>query len=243
MNDLEPRLTEDGSYTLHSARFDECYHSVHGARSESEFIFIQAGLDYWAGQCLYETNAFVCAADEKVCPAACDVLEIGFGTGLNARLCADWAERTGCKVYYETLELYPVPPALMAACSADALLGAMHAAAWNRPAQITPCFTLHKRQVDAVTAVFTRPFDVVFFDAFSPAVQPAMWTPEMLDKVFQAMRDGGVLTTYCAKGEVRRTLQRIGFSVERLPGPAGKREILRAVRPVQDAAVNPVRTA
>ena len=243
MNHLEPRLTEDGSYTLHSARFGECYHSVHGARSESDFIFIRAGLEYWAGMYLYGTNAFVCAADEKVCPASCDVLEIGFGTGLNARLCAAWAERTHCRVYYETLERYPVPPDLMAACGADELLGAMHAAAWDCPVQLTPYFTLHKRQVDAMTVGFIRPFDVVFFDAFSPAVQPGMWTPDMLGKVYRAMRDGGVLTTYCAKGEVRRTLQRTGFAVERLPGPAGKREILRAVRPVPDVPVNPVRTA
>lgn len=219
MIQIEP--TADGSYTLYVPEMDEHYHSVKGALTESEHIFIRMGLNH--------------------SPAASPrVLEIGFGTGLNAFLTLMEAERTGRKVHYTTIERYPVGmETLRQLCYPETICPeretdfyALHSAPWNTDSRQTDCFTLHKVEAD-----FTRltwddgSFDVVYFDAFAPEKQPEMWSQQLFDNLFHSLSTGGILVTYCAKGVVRRMLQAAGFMVERLPGPpGGKREILRATK-------------
>ena len=210
--------TADGSFTLFVPEMNEHYHSVKGALTESLHIFIREGLQ----------------ASRAEAPA---VLEFGFGTGLNAYLTLLEAERTGRKVFYTTLECFPLEEKLIqqlhytdAASSREAdLFRELHRAAWNTPVDITPHFTLLKVETDATQYAFSDDYDVVYFDAFAPDKQPEMWSEELFSRIHAHLRPQGILTTYCAKGSVRRMLLAAGFEVERLAGPpGGKREILRA---------------
>ncbi|MDR0815447.1 MAG: tRNA (5-methylaminomethyl-2-thiouridine)(34)-methyltransferase MnmD [Bacteroidales bacterium] len=204
-------ITADGSKTLYSEQFGEHYHSVFGAVNESQHIFIRAGL--------------LAAAEQST--TMLNVLEIGFGAGWNAFLTLQQAPLLQRPVFYETLELFPVDfPTAQTICDNPFFLQ-LHTAEWNREVSISPDFILHKRQVDLLDARFSRLFDVIYFDAFSPEIQPEMWAFDIFSKLFAATRHNGVLTTYCAKGAVRRTMQAAGFKIERLPGPKGKREMLR----------------
>lgn len=209
--------TADGSYTLFVPEMDEHYHSVKGALTESEHIFINMGLKHTT---IAEPH----------------ILEIGFGTGLNAFLTLLEAERNQRKIHYTTLEKYPLNaevlqqlnyPEIIAPEAAE-LYYKMHQTTWNTPVAITPYFTLQKIETDYTTFSFQQKYDIIYFDAFAPEKQPEMWSQQLFDNLYQTMNPGGVLTTYCAKGVVRRMLQSAGFTVERLPGPpGGKREILR----------------
>ncbi|MEL5893615.1 tRNA (5-methylaminomethyl-2-thiouridine)(34)-methyltransferase MnmD [Bacteroides sp. GD17] len=211
--------TEDGSATLFVPELNEHYHSVKGARTESQHIFIDMGLK------------------ASTAPAP-HVLEIGFGTGLNALLTLETAEAEHRHVHYTGIELYPLAWREVDALhySDHPLFQALHRAPWMEDVALTPYFTLQKVQADVQTIDSSRllminksPFDVVYFDAFAPEKQPGMWEEDIFRTLHAAMSIGGVLTTYCAKGVVRRILQAVGFRVERLPGPpGGKREILRA---------------
>jgi len=211
-------ITEDGSHTLFVPAIDECYHSSHGAIQESKHIFIEAGLK----QC------------EK---SEIRVLEIGFGTGLNAFLTLIEAERSGKQIQYISLEKYPVDIEKALQLNYPEELSPenrnrfelMHASRWNKEIQISPNFTLEKIETDFTRYDFREKYDVIYFDAFSPEKQPEMWSQERFDKIFEHCNTGAILTTYCAKGVVRRAMQAAGFKVERLPGPPGKREILRGI--------------
>lgn len=208
--------TADGSATLFVPELDEHYHSVKGARTESQHIFIEMGLN-------------ACQA------AAPRILEIGFGTGLNALLTLEAAEARQRTVHYTGIELYPLPWETVEALkySIHPLFKVLHTIPWEEDAIITPRFTLRKVQADVngwQPAASAR-WDLVYFDAFAPEKQPEMWSQELFDRLYVLMNPKGILTTYCAKGIVRRMLQTAGFTVERLPGPpGGKREILRAVK-------------
>ena len=220
MQRLEVQRTDDGSATLFVPDLDEHYHSVKGAYTEALHIY---------RDCAYLHAAEHCAERPL------RLLEIGFGTGLNAAVTAmvATAERP---VHYITLEKYPVETSLITSLDykhiVDAeLLAAIHAAPWEEPVAITPYFTLEKCCCDLLTAPLPDAIDIVYFDAFAPEKQPEMWSAGIFARIYQAMRPGGVLTTYCAKGAIRRMLQATGFSVERLAGPVGgKREILRATK-------------
>lgn len=205
--------TEDGSATLFVPELNEHYHSVKGARTESLHIFIDMGL-------------------KAVSAAQPHVLEIGFGTGLNALLTLEAAEADRRPIYYTGIELYPLSweEVDVLKYSDNPLFKTLHSAPWGEDTAITPYFTLKKIQEDARKAVNTKhAFDVIYFDAFAPEKQPEMWDETLFRNLYASMNAGGVLTTYCAKGIVRRMLQSVGFKVERLPGPpGGKREILRA---------------
>ena len=212
--------TEDGSRTLFVPEMDEHYHSVKGALTEAEHIFINMGLRQCA---LLSPNVF----------------EVGFGTGLNAFLTLLEAERAKRKVHFTTIERYPVDMDTICALGYPELIDtehsreyyAMHEAEWNKDVEITPYFTIHKVKGDLTTYEPTTGFDVVYFDAFAPEKQPEMWEAPIFDKIYAAMPLGGILTTYCAKGCIRRLLQATGLTVERLPGPpGGKREILRGTK-------------
>ena len=223
MKDIVRKIekTSDGSCTLYVPQLDEHYHSVKGALTESQHIFIGTGLD----------------SHPATTPA---VLEIGFGTGLNAFLTRLRAEEEQRPVRYTTLERYPVEPELLASLAypqqvaphRNDAFDELHKATWNEEVVLSSYFTLCKWNVDFTTFQFPEDtFDVVYFDAFAPEKQPEMWTPALFERIYASMREGGILVTYCAKGVVRRMLQGAGFRTERLPGPpGGKREILRAVK-------------
>lgn len=217
---IQIEQTADGSQTLFVPKLNEHYHSVKGALTESEHIFIQMGLKHSSVE-------------------APHVLEIGFGTGLNAFLTLLTADTDQRNIHYTTLERYPVTPALIEQLTYPELIcperkddfQALHQAAWNTDVQLTPYFTLHKVETDFTSYTFPATYDVIYFDAFAPEKQPEMWTQSLFDTLCQQLNPQGILTTYCAKGAVRRMLQAAGFTVERLPGPpGGKREILRATK-------------
>lgn len=207
--------TADGSATLFVPELDEHYHSVKGAHTESQHIFIEMGLRATAAEHPH-------------------ILEIGFGTGLNALLTLEQAEETLRNVHYTGLELYPLPWEMVKELeySHNPLFEKLHTTPWEEDASITPHFTLKKVQADFTKVSPSSPsYDLVYFDAFAPDKQPEMWSQELFDRLYVMMNSGGILTTYCAKGIVRRMLQTAGFTVERLPGPpGGKREILRGTK-------------
>lgn len=215
-------ITEDGSHTLYVPELNEHYHSTHGAIQESLHVYLEAGLHHCGKQ---EIN----------------LLEIGFGTGLNAFLTLLDTERSKKTVKYTTLERYPVslPDAekfnyseLLNPSRKDIFMQ-LHSSPWGDWVEITPTFHLKKLQLDAGRLNEFRPgtlFDLVYYDAFAPEKQPGIWTEEIFNRLYTLSNSGAILTTYCAKGAVRRMLQSAGYHVERLPGPPGKREILRAVK-------------
>ena len=217
---IEIKTTSDGSHTLYVPEIDESYHSTHGAIQESRHIFIETGLKFLKKP---EIN----------------LLEIGFGTGLNALLALEEAESSKKTIYYTTIEKFPVEYDIALLLNYPeqirpdyrALFNKIHSSKWNEKVQISANFTLKKIETDFTDFEPDLSLDVVFFDAFSPVKQPEMWTQYQFEKIFKHCNKGAILTTYCAKGNVRRALQNSGFIVERLPGPPGKREILRAKKP------------
>lgn len=218
--------TSDGSATLRLPEWNEQYHSVHGALQESMHVYIHAGL-----------HAFPRGS-------AVHLLEVGFGTGLNALLTWREARERELTVYYEALEPFPLHTAEWDALGYGDLLGGLgpvyrelHTCPWDEPVPISPHFTLRKRRA-ALSGYTCAPgtFNLVYFDAFAPRVQPELWTVDAFRKIHSCMAEGGVLVTYCARGEVKRNMRAAGFRVERLPGPPGKREMTRAIRETQPAA-------
>lgn len=217
MNSETPIRTKDGSHTLFSEAAGEHYHSVFGAVQESEHIFIRAGLE--------AKQAF---------PEVLQILEIGFGTGLNALLSLKWAEKHRQQVQYLGIEAFPLAASVLKQLNYAEILQMdqnvflqMHRNTTQQ--QITLHFSLqvlHDRLRDFLPE--KDRFHVVFFDAFSPDSQPEMWTEEGFVKLHDVLIPGGTLVTYSCKGIVKRALKAAGFSLEKLPGPPGKREFLRA---------------
>ncbi|HTF02955.1 MAG TPA: tRNA (5-methylaminomethyl-2-thiouridine)(34)-methyltransferase MnmD [Bacteroidia bacterium] len=212
-------LTSDGSSSIYLPEFNEHYHSTHGAVQESRHVFMKRG---W----------------EEVIrgKSSIEILEVGFGTGLNAWLVyEETLSGNSPEVYYSAIEAFPVTTemaSLLNYCSPEqkAEFMKLHEADWNAGITISLQFILEKIQTTLADFVPFRKYDLVFFDAFAPRVQPEMWTKEVFDKMFAAMSPGGILVTYCSKGEVRRNMIAAGFTVEKVPGPPGKREMLRAVK-------------
>lgn len=217
MAEKEIEITADGSATVYLPAIDEHYHSVKGALTESLHVFRDCGLRHHPG------------IDVRV-------LEVGLGTGLNAAITA--CDTTKKHIAYYAVELYPLQADEAAAVAAgyaeyEAMLHSIHLAPWNCDVELSARFTLHKMLGDFTSSALILPedIDVCYMDAFSPDKQPEMWSVESMSRLYGCMSEGGVLTTYCAKGEVRRRLSAIGFDVERLAGPpGGKREILRAIK-------------
>jgi tRNA U34 5-methylaminomethyl-2-thiouridine-forming methyltransferase MnmC len=199
---------------------EEHYHSVHGAVQESLHVFINAGL-------------------KQINKSKFNLLEVGFGTGLNAYLTlASMNENFEC--HYHSLEKYPLSDAYSKVINypevypfqgARQVFNRMHQCAWGAEQFIHPGFFLRKIEADFNLFQFDTSYDLIYFDAFGPDKQPEMWTPELFVKLFNATNPGGILTTYSAKGAVRRALVAAGYVVERLPGPPGKREMIRALKP------------
>lgn len=216
--------TSDGSHTILLPELGEPYHSRNGAVQESRHVFIRAGLDY-----LLEKRP-----DKK---KGIRILEVGFGTGLNALITLWEAKERQIVIRYETIEAFPVDPQIVSRLNYGELVGekdlsqrffeAMHRSSWEEAFEADPCFTLVKHPVRLEDFDADRRYDLVFFDAFAPEVQPELWEEEIFRKIYSLMEEGAVLTTYCAKGVVRRAMAASGMRVERLPGPPGKREMLR----------------
>lgn len=226
-HDLRPYRTGDGSFTLRSAIHDEGYHSVVGAITESTHVFINAGL-----QKAIDRN-FEYGMDRPI-----DILEVGLGTGLNMLLTWIRCLEGKCRVNYHAIEPFPLSGELLRE------LAYYDDLAWpglNAPfleMMLAPDGKVHSDDAFRFTKS-TSPvhelkdqekYDLVYYDAFGPNTQPEMWTTEVFERIHRSMRIGGILVTYCAKGEVRRTMRSIGFTVERTPGPPGKREMLRAFK-------------
>ena len=212
--------TADGSYTLYVPELDEHYHSVKGALTESQHIFIDMGLKH----------------SSVTSP---HILEIGLGTGLNCVLTLLEAKESQRHVHYTGIERYPLNEEIIRKLNYPSIIGkeceedyfAIHQAPWEEDVCLSPWFTLHKLEGDFTHYSFEQKYDIIYFDAFAPEKQPEMWEQSLFDNLYQVLNEGGILTTYCAKGIVRRMLQTAGFKVERLPGPpGGKREILRAIK-------------
>lgn len=215
------QATSDGSHTIAIPELQVTYHSKHGAIQESMHVFIDAGLR----QTL--TNV-----SERL-----QILEIGFGTGLNALLTL--LEAPNRLIRYESLEAYPLPAELASSLNygtllpntnATQLLGRLHQAAWEQPVSITPEFTLLKRQMQLQDFTSQERYHLVYFDAFAPTAQPELWTREVFTNVYNHLVLNGILVTYCSKGIVRRAMQDAGFKIEKIPGPPGKREMVRAIK-------------
>lgn len=212
--------TEDGSTTLYVPELNEHYHSVHGAIQESLHIFIRAGIEHCG----------------LLSPC---ILEAGFGTGLNAYLTLVHAHSQEQHITYHSFEKYPLSPEEVKALNYNEhinfpekeLFFRLHECEWNKDIIISPYFTLHKHHADFRQVDFDSRFDIVFYDAFNPDVQPHLWTGETFSRFYRALRPGGTLVTYCVKGIVKQALRSVGFTLKRLPGPPGKREMLRATKP------------
>lgn len=232
--------TADGSHSLYVNDLDEHYHSIHGAIAEAIHVFIRTGLHYLHEKGFTEIS----------------ILEIGLGTGLNALLTQIEAEKLNIRIKYTALEAFPLgielvnqlnyaelitsdnePHAELVSASDISNINSpaiifqrIHTCEWEKPALITEKFNLHKINNTLQEVKFETTFDLIYFDAFGPRVQPQMWTEEVFSKIFNSTNPGGTLVTYCAKGEVKRTLKKVGYAVETLPGPPRKREMVRGTR-------------
>ena len=220
--DLAMELTDDGSATLFIPQLNEHYHSVKGAITESNHIY---------RDCAFLHRCVAMANDADRRPYR--LLEVGFGTGLNACVTAMVANEA-CPVHYISLEKYPVNNQVLNTLRYEELVDAdlwkaIHEAPWGEATAITPYFVIEKRNVDYLTTSLPENIDVVYFDAFAPEKQPEMWTLDAFRRLVSVLNRGAILTTYCAKGEIRRLFGSLGLHVERIAGPkGGKREILRA---------------
>jgi len=217
--------TSDQSNTIYVPGLNESYHSTHGAIQESRHVFIEAGFRK------------IAAMLERI-----SIFEVGFGTGLNALLTQVDAETMHKHVLYTAIETFPLEEEIWSGlnyprmlCSSDysTAYNRLHLAGWGRPEELSNFFHIHKIHTK-LEDYSPEPgqFDLVYFDTFSPASQPELWTTEIFIKIYRAMKPGAVLTTYSVKGDVIRAMKAAGFTTEKIPGPPGKRQITRAVKPI-----------
>ncbi|OXA71774.1 SAM-dependent methyltransferase [Flavobacterium aquidurense] len=214
--------TLDGSTTIHLQEWDECYHSKHGAIQEAKHVFIKNGLS------LFENNPV-------------SILEIGFGTGLNAFITFLESGQKQQHINYVGVEAYPVEAKeviemnYVAELEADQYKGVfekMHQCEWNQKVEISADFSLTKRKQFFDEIDDFEIFDLIYFDAFGYRVQPELWSTEIFQKMYNSLKPNGVLVTYAARGVVKRSMIEVGFTVEKLAGPPGKREMFRAFKKV-----------
>lgn len=217
-------ITEDGSSSIFVEEIQEHFHSHFGAIQEAQHIFIQ--------------NGFLEKMKSELDQIS--ILEIGFGTGLNCFLTLIESVKSSISVYYEGIEKYPLSKeeykqlnyASVFEPNQQYLFDQLHESPWEVPNTILPNFELNKRACSFETATFDfNTFDLVYFDPFSPDKQPEMWELPVIKKVYDSMKKGAILMTYCTKGVVKRTFKEVGFKIEKLPGPIGKREILKVTKP------------
>lgn len=218
---LEIIDTADGSKTLYLPGLKEQYHSLNGAITESQYVYLGKGYLY----------------NKSKSPI---VFEVGFGTGLNVLLTAISAEKTKRKTHFFTIEKFPLEKKIISQLNygdiiseqAQYLFNKIHESHWGETVQISDYFSLKKLKSDFIEDDLhqIKNCDVIYFDAFGPEKQPEMWQPRIFSKIYGLTSPGGVFVTYSAKGEVRRQLAVSGFSMEKLPGPPGKIQMLRGIK-------------
>jgi tRNA U34 5-methylaminomethyl-2-thiouridine-forming methyltransferase MnmC len=215
-------MTQDGSYTLYSKDHGVTYHSKYGAIQESNHVFVDSGL------------LPVLKKKDKI-----SILELGFGTGLNVLLTwKNMVDKGTVLVDYHSFDVFPLPEDLLNACVYEDQLKIpatisknILISEWDKLIEVDSRFTLTKHNKDILEETLPdNYFDIVYFDAFSPESQPELWSASLFEKIYESMTNEAVLVTYCAKGEVKRILKKIGFTLESLPGPPGKREMTRATK-------------
>ena len=209
-------ITNDGSHSIFNPEVNETYHSKHGAIVEAEYVFIKNGL----------------LAENK---KQFSILEVGFGTGLNALLTAQKAQQKKIAINYHGIELYPVPKESYIQLNFTELIGEekskllnLHECNWEEEHVINKFFKLTKNEIALENYTSKTKFDIIYFDAFSPEKQPELWTAEVFQNMYDLLKEDGFLVTYCAKGVVKRTMKAVGFEIVVLDGPPGKRQMTRA---------------
>ena len=216
-------ISEDGTHTISSEKYGVTYHSIYGALNESITVFLSAGLQYQVLRGKKDVSIF----------------EMGLGTGLNALLTIMEAERYRLNIRYHAIELHPITVSEAAslnflkqldACHLESSFALLHASPPHLEMEISPYFRFLKNHGDLLTTPIKGKYDVVYYDAFAPTAQEELWTPEVMEKMYGILNEGGVLVSYCAKGSFKRALKSAGFKVEALPGPPGKREMTRAIK-------------
>lgn len=214
---LTLKTTEDGSTTLYHKELDEHYHSTFGAIQEATHVYINAGM------------LFMNHSQYRI-------LEIGFGTGLNALLTQEVAEKMKKQIYYCSIEKYPLSDVLVKALdfglARQKKLEALHQSPWGKAQAISPHFTQKKVVADLHQHLFKETFDLIYYDAFAPDKQPDMWEIEILQKVTDTLSPGGILVTYSTKGIVKERLRTLGMEVKRLKGAKGKKDMLRCIKKI-----------
>ena len=217
-------ITADGSDTISVPELKVTYHSIYGAIQESKHVFIEAGLK----------NLILAEA------APLNIFEMGFGSGLNALLTTIETEKLQREIHYETVELFPLDIDETSSLNYCKQLGRedlqpifeqLHSCEWDKKTNITANFRFKKTRSNLLNFETSETFKLIYFDAFAPNAQPELWTKEIFEKMFAMLEPGGILVTYCSKGDVRRAMQAAGFIVEKLPGPKGKREMIRGAHP------------
>ncbi len=212
--------TEDGSTSIHIPEWNEQYHSKHGAIQEAYHVFIKSGLSFVEKKQL-------------------SILEIGLGTGLNCFITFLEATKHHLKIDYTGVEAFPIVEqereqlnyvAQLKAAAYQSVFDQIHESDWEKKVMLSKNFIFRKKQQKFQEITIKNTYNLIFFDAFGPRVQPELWTEVIFQKMYDALQLGGVLVTYSAKGSVRRAMISVGFRVEKIPGPPGKREMLRAVK-------------
>jgi len=222
MENVQIITTADGSHSLINTALNETYHSRHGARQESLHVFIRSGLDHY--QRIHS-------------PQEIRILEVGFGSGLNALLTMQWSKLTSTRVYYTGIEAFPLSEAIWRKLNYTAWqeneddFYRLHKLSWGVDHEVETTFIFRKEHSAIQDHPKSKvPVNVVFYDAFAPDKQPEMWTAETLSRVIEGLALNGVFVTYCAKGQLRRTLKTLGMTVESLPGAPGKKEMTRGTK-------------
>ncbi len=211
----EKIITADNSPTLYVPELDEHYHSVNGAVQESFHIFINAGF-------------------KQINKSAINILEVGFGTGLNAFLTLTENETVKKNVYYETVEIFPLDIEIINRLEYKGfnndLFIKIHKTEWEKEINLNKSFILKKIKTDLINYVPVKKFDLIYFDAFAPEKQPELWTEMIFKNLYSATNNEGILVTYSAKGTVKQALRKVGYKVQRLKGPTGKRHMIKAIK-------------
>ena len=229
MNEMKKEIiiTADGSHSVAIPELNVSYHSKHGAIQESKHVFIGAGFRYCSG-----------SLDR---PDPVRIFEMGFGTGLNAFLTAIEAGEKRIKVYYEAIEEFPLQKEEVDALNYTSVLNnkdlfqQIHECKWNEEVRLNEYFTLkkvHEDLINYLTEVLSEVegFNIIYYDAFAPTAQPELWTENTFKHLYSMLLPGGILVTYCSKGSVRRAMKAAGLSIEKIPGPPGKREMMRVIK-------------
>lgn len=211
---MKIQLTKDGSHTLYNQELNETYHSSHGSIQEANHVFIKNGI-------------------ESIEKFEISVLEVGFGTGLNAILTYDYAKCNNKKITYFGLESFPLSKEIITQLNYKdeipgfdlAVFSKMHKSTWNIENEIDSYFSLNKIHETLQKFTTKDKFDVIYYDAFGPRAQKEMWEKSLFEKLFAMLNEGGKLVTYCAMGQFKRDLKSCGYTVICVPGPPGKREM------------------